>query len=327
MHLPVGAQHLIVETLHQLQGGSLRGARVSQGECDPLFPCQLVEHLGCLAGREGPALFFGNPVQQPVDAGGSDGALERGEGPDPLQVPCLELKHLLRAVKLPAVAVMAHLEDALRPSIDCGIQLRHRMLSAGDAHGLIEEPRPVHHSLPVGQVPDRQRHHPGGIGSLAPHGEPLFPFQLKPGPLHGGPACLEAPLEIPGQLLLRDRALRVPGLQRGHLVKPGMWHPGEKPLCLPLFHLIVDLLAPGGKMIDERGIDPLQLDVHLGAILNGNLETALGEFVCERLPVQTPQQLLILEEEVGSVGPEAAVRRPNRVHHEDVRVQLRIDVP
>ena len=88
------------------------------------------------------------------------------------------------------------------------------------------------------------------------------PFQAPPHLKRCRAAGLKARLEDPGHLFPGDDALGIPGLQGRHLVEPAVGYLREPSLLPPEGHLLLDLGAPGGEVLDQAGIDPLQLEEH-----------------------------------------------------------------
>lgn len=292
---PIGAQLLLVETLDQLERRGLPGPRIPHGESDAPAPCQLVHDLPFLPAR-GLYPLSSDPAQEAFHLRRGDEGGTRLKLRDPLQVAPLQVTHLQRRVGLAPPGISPEAKHFGRPPVQGLVQLGNSVGSPGDPHRLVQQPGPVQDGLALGELPDRSLDHPRGRLSLNCRREASPLFQSLAHPLRRGAAGLEAPLEDPGHLLLRNAPLGVPAFQRRHLVEPGVGHLGESPLGPPDLHLLLDRLPVGGEVLDDVWVDPLQLDEHLRAVPHLHLEAVLRKFAGKRLPVQEPQRLLVLED-------------------------------
>ena len=79
-------------------------------------------------------------------------------------------------------------------------------------------------------------------------------------------------------------------------------------------------------MLDQPRVDPLELEKHLGAVHDGDLEAPFLKLVRQLLTVQKTQGLLVVEDGLGPVGPPARLRCACHVDEKEMRVQLRVEV-
>ncbi len=246
---------------------------------------------------------------------------------DPLQVPALQCPHVNGGAVLASPGISPEAEHPGSPAVQGEVQLRNGVGSSRDTHRLVQDTCAVENRLALGQFPKRQPNHLRRRFRLELRGKSAPLLQLQPHPLHGEAARLEPAPKDPSHLLAGEVTLRILGSLSCHLVEPGIRHPLVKPLRLPLLHLPFNIQTTRGEMPDKLRIDPLQLEIHLGPVLDRNRETHPGKLPGQRLSVQKPQGSLVLEERLRLVGLPAPVAGMHHVQHEDMGVQLRVDVP